>query len=138
MHRHEVRLNSASGRPVGDGRELRAGAGEFPYRHRLAEQVALDEIEPHLVRGQEIGAGLDPLRDGAGAVVPRQLDDAPAYRLLQPVVRTAADILPVDLEFGEWKTPKLQQGRPLRADIVDGERDIVQARARAASTTRSA
>ena len=119
-------MSSSSGRLVGAGRELRAGAGEFPHRHRLAEQMALYQIEPHLVRGKKIGAGLHALGDGVSAVVPRQLDDAPAYRLLQPVVGTAVDILLVDLEFGEREAPKLQQGRPFRADIVDGKRDIVQ------------
>ena len=89
--------------------------------------MALDQVEPHVVSGKKIGAGLHALRDGAGAIVPGQLDDAPAYRLLQSVVRTAVDILLVDLEFGEREAPKLQKGGSLRADIVDGKRDTLQA-----------
>ena len=89
--------------------------------------MALDQVEPHVVSGKKVGAGLHALGDGAGAVVPRQFDNAPAYRLFQPVVRTAVDILLVDLEFGEREAPKLQKLGPLRADIVDGQRDIVQA-----------
>ena len=69
----------------------------FPTAYRLAEQVALDQIETHVVRGEKIGAGLNALGDGAGAVVVGQLDDAAAYRLLQPVVGAAVDELLVDL-----------------------------------------
>ena len=103
--------------------------GKLPHRHRLAEQVALDLIEPHVVSGEKIGPGLDALGDGAGAVVPGQFDDAPAYRLLQPVVRAAVDVLLVDLQLDEREAPEFQQRRPFRADIVDGDRDIVQAQA---------
>ena len=92
--------------------------------------MALDQVEPHVVSGKKIGAGLHALGDGAGAVVPGQFDDAPAYRLLQPVVRAAVDVLRVDLQFGEREAPKFQKGRPFRADIVDSDRDVVQAQIR--------
>ena len=102
-------------------------SGQISAPPPACRTVALDLIEPHVVRGEKIGAGLHALGDGAGAVVLGQLDDAPAYCLLQPVIRAAVDVLLVDLQFGERETPQLQQRRPFRADIVDGDRDIVQA-----------
>src|SRR5260370_31425459 len=41
---------------------------EFLKPHRLAEQIALDQVETHLVRRDKIGAGLDSLRNAPAAV----------------------------------------------------------------------
>ena len=61
-------------------------AGEFPYPHRLAEQIALDLVEAQAVGGEEVGAGFDPLGQRTRAVVVGELDDVAADRLLQPVI----------------------------------------------------
>src|ERR1700679_364086 len=79
-------------------------AREFLQPHRLAEQITLDQIETHLVRRDEIGTVLDALGDDPRAVSLAELDDATAYRPLQPVVGAAGDELPVDLEFSERET----------------------------------
>ncbi|GCC47558.1 hypothetical protein chiPu_0031740, partial [Chiloscyllium punctatum] len=94
-----------------------------------AEQVALDLIEIHLVRGEKIRARLDPLGDGLRAGIVGELDDAPAHRLLQALIGAAGDVLMIDLELDERKVRQSQQGRPVGADIVDRDADIVQANA---------
>ena len=56
-----------------------------------------------------------------------QFDDSAAHRRFQPVIRAAGDELMIDLQLDERKAPKPHQGRPLRADIVDHDRDIMKA-----------
>ena len=82
----------------------------FLIAMRLAEQIALDQVETHVVRGEKIGAGLDALRNGARAVVVGQLDDPAAYRLFQPVIRAAVDELMVDLQLDERKASEAPSG----------------------------
>ena len=104
-----------------------ARAGKFLDPHRLAEQVALHQIETQAVRGDKIGAGFDALGDRARAMVLGQLDDLAAHRLFQPVIRAAGDKLMIDLQLDERKVPKPHQRRPLGADIVDHDRNIMKA-----------
>ena len=110
-------------------REVHARAGELLDTHRLAEQVALDLIEIHLVRGEEICARLDSLRNNLRTGVVCELDDTPAHRLLQALIRATGDVLMVNLQLDERKIRQSQQGGPIRADIVDRDADIVQANA---------
>ena len=44
------------------------GAREFLEPHGLAQQIALDLVETHLVRGDKIGAGLDSLGNDPDAI----------------------------------------------------------------------
>ena len=110
-------------------REVRARAGELLDAHRLAEQVTLDLIEIHLMCGKKVRARLDPLRNYLRAGVVCELDDTPAHRLLEALIRATGDVLMVDLQLDERKVRQSQQGWPLRADIVDRDADIVQANA---------
>src|ERR1700680_2314601 len=98
---------------LGQGR-----ASEFLEPHRLAEQIALDQVETHLVRRDKIGAGLDSLGNDPGAVPLGEFDDVTAYRLFQPVVGAAGDELPIDLEFDEREGVEPHQRRPVGTNIV--------------------
>ena len=71
--------------------------------HRLCEQKALHQIEPHLTHRDEILAGFDAFGDGAGAVPIRKVENLPAHRAFQPIVGATGDELPIDFELDEWK-----------------------------------
>src|SRR5260370_12714043 len=88
------------------------GAREFLEPHRLAEQIALVQVETHLVRRDKIGAGLDSLGNDPGAVPLGKFDDLTAYGLFQPVVCAARDELTIDLEFDEREAVEPHQRRP--------------------------
>ena len=77
--------------------------------------------------GEKIGTGLDALGDRPRTMVLRQLDDLATHGLFQPIIRAAGRELMIDLQFDERKVPKSHQVRPLRADIVDYDRNIMQA-----------
>ena len=103
-----------------------SGAGEFLEPHGLAEQIALHQVEPHFIRGNEIGPGLDSLGDDPDAIALGEFDDAAADRLFQPVVGAARDELSIDLEFGEGECFEPHQRRPVGSDIVDRNRDVAK------------
>jgi hypothetical protein len=108
-----------------DGLGLRS-ANEFLESHRLAEQVSLDPVKTHLVCRDEISAGFHSLGNDTGPVLSGQFDDATAHRALEPVIGAAGDELSIDLQFDEGKVFQPHQGGPVRAKIVDRDRNILE------------
>ena len=105
-----------------------AGLRELPGAHGLGEQKALRQIETHLTHGEKIRPGLNALGDSARPITIGEVKDAAADRLLQPVLRTAGDEFPVDLDLDEGKIAKPGEREPLGSEIVDRNGDFVRAK----------
>src|SRR5271170_859742 len=102
------------------------GSREPLRRRGLAEEESLYLVEAHLAHGEKIRLGFDPLGDGARAIAVGEVENAVAHRLLQAIGRAAGDELSVDLDLGEGKVVEPGELGPFRAEIVDGDGDVVE------------
>ena len=94
--------------------------------HRLGEEISLDQVETHFTRHEKIGAGFHALGHSAGADSIGQIENTAAHRLLQPVVGAAGDESSIDFDFDKGEIVEVQERRPVRTEIIDGDADIVQ------------
>lgn len=74
----------------------------------------------------QIGPALGAFRYGARAVALRQFDDVTAHRVFQPFIALAGDELPVGFQLDEPNPVQSHQLRPVGAEIVDRQGDILE------------
>ena len=96
-------------------------------RHRPCEHVALADVAAHIAHHVGVGEVLEPFGNRRDPEMVRQRNHRPADAAISCVTGTSIDEAPVELELAERQLAQPCEGREALAEVVDGERDAVDA-----------
>ena len=101
---------------------------ELADAHRAAEEESLAEIAAEADQRVPVVVVLDPLGDAGRAGRPREIDDALADAGVHRIARAVLHKAPVELDLAERKLLQPGERRISRAEIVDRQGDVVDAK----------
>ena len=99
-------------------------------RHRPCEHVALADVAAHIAHHVGVGEVLESFGNRRDPEMVRQRNHRPADAAIFCVTGTSVDEAPVELQLAERQLAQPCEGREALAEVVDGERDAVDAQLR--------
>src|SRR5262249_3142889 len=100
---------------------------ELRLRHWARERITLPHVASHAMNGLQVGGLLEACGDRNGAEMVRKVDDRLADAGIGRIVRAILHEAAVELELGERHLAQPGKGGKPFPEIVDRERDAVDA-----------
>ena len=114
----------------GSTAHARAAPDELRFGHRLSQIGTLPGVAIHALQGPQVRLVLHAVGDRHDSEVMRQLDGRPADAGILGVAGTAVDEAAVELQLAEGQLAQPRERGEALAEIVDRERDAVDAQLR--------